>query len=422
MKILIVALNYAPELTGIGKYVGEMATWAAARGDEVVVVTAPPYYPAWEVHPGYSGWQYHREVRDGVSVRRCPLWVPTRQNAWRRIVHLLTFAVSSAPVILWEALRRRPDLVFVVEPPLFCAPMALLAARLSGARAWLHVQDFEVDAAFQMGLMDGRLPRRLIGSFESRLMRGFDRVSTISQRMLAQLAAKKVANARTYLFPNWVDVGQIRPDVSPEALRAELGLDPAARVLLYSGTMGQKHGLEILIDAAARLQHRTDLVVLMCGDGPVRAELEARARGLSNVRFTGLQPQARLNELLNLADVHLLPQRADAEDLVMPSKLTAMMASGRPVVTTARAGTELASVVERCGVVVPPADVAALVEGLLRLVDDRALHDRLGEAARRLAIESFDQDAVLSRALGAESVRALAGEAAPAPATKSPPP
>ena len=59
-----------------------------------------------------------------------------------------------------------------------------------------------------------------------------------------------------------------------------------------------------------------------------------------------LQPADRLNELLNLADIHLLPQRADAADLVMPSKLTGMMASGRAVLATASPGTQLATVID----------------------------------------------------------------------------
>ena len=49
MRILIHGINFSPELTGIGKYSGEMAEWLVAQGHEVRVVTAPPYYPEWRV-------------------------------------------------------------------------------------------------------------------------------------------------------------------------------------------------------------------------------------------------------------------------------------------------------------------------------------------------------------------------------------
>ncbi len=83
MKILIYGINYVPELTGIGKYSGEMAEWLAENGHEVRVVTAPPYYPEWRVAPGYSAWRYSRETRAGVSIWRTPLWVPHEPEVWR---------------------------------------------------------------------------------------------------------------------------------------------------------------------------------------------------------------------------------------------------------------------------------------------------------------------------------------------------
>jgi len=104
-----------------------------------------------------------------------------------------------------------------------------------------------------------------------------------------------------------------------------------------------------------------------------------------------------LNELLNLADIHLLPQRADAADLVMPSKLTGMLASGRPVLATAHAGTELAGVVAGCGVVVEPGNVQAFVDALRQLAEDGELRDCLGKAARRYAEDNLSKESVLSR-------------------------
>jgi colanic acid biosynthesis glycosyl transferase WcaI len=98
-----------------------------------------------------------------------------------------------------------------IEPPFVGAPAAWLAARLTGAAAWLHVQDFEIDTAFELGLLRSARLRRLVLRAESLLMRGFDKVTTISDRMRARLRTKGVAPARAQLFPNWVDLNRIRP-------------------------------------------------------------------------------------------------------------------------------------------------------------------------------------------------------------------
>ncbi|RYF49209.1 MAG: colanic acid biosynthesis glycosyltransferase WcaI, partial [Comamonadaceae bacterium] len=344
MKILIYGINFAPELTGIGKYSAEMADWLRQQGHDVRVVTAPPYYPQWAVHTGYHAGRYSRESWRDIPLLRCPLWVPSRPSGVKRMVHLMSFALSSVPGLIAQW-RWKPDVVWLTEPPLFCAPAALAFCRLRGSRSWLHIQDYEVDAAFALGLLKSPGLQKVVLGCERWLLRRFDRVSTISERMLDRARDKGVSAERLLSLPNWVDISAIRPleDVSP--FRAELGIPDDAIVALYSGNMGGKQGLEVLADTAARLRREPTIHFVLCGNGPAREDLVHRCADLPNVHFIDLQPLERLNELLGLADIHLLPQRADAADLVMPSKLTGMLSSGRPVIATAHADTELGKVV-----------------------------------------------------------------------------
>jgi len=103
VRILIYGLNYAPELTGIGKYTGEMSSWLAARGHDVHVVTAPPYYPAWKIRDDYRGKLYRTEKVPGEPiVYRTPLYVPAKPTGVKRMVHLFSFMLGSRPVMLRE--------------------------------------------------------------------------------------------------------------------------------------------------------------------------------------------------------------------------------------------------------------------------------------------------------------------------------
>jgi len=411
MKILIYGINFSPELTGIGKYTGEMAAWLVSHGHEVRVVTAPPYYPAWAVSAGYSARTWSTENTVGVDVWRCPLWVPSKPGGISRLLHLASFALSSLPV-MFRQMFWRPDVVWVVEPALFCAPCACVVARLSGAKAWLHIQDFEVDAAFGLGLLRGKSIRALVERCERWLMRQFDVVSTISSRMMDLLLAKGVPARHTFLAPNWVDIAAISPKtqyVGVNPYRVLLGLPTDCVVALYSGNMGGKQGLEILAEVAslhasgpAKSDSRT-LVFVFCGDGAGKPALQLACAGLANVHFLPLQPMGRLNDLLAMADIHLLPQRADAADLVMPSKLTGMLASGKPVVATAHADTELARVVAgsgpdtQCGLVVQPENATAMLAAIEVLLNDESLRNRLGATARAYAEQHLHIDMVLAK-------------------------
>jgi colanic acid biosynthesis glycosyl transferase WcaI len=394
MRVLIYGINFSPELTGIGKYTGEMAAWLAQAGHEVRVVTAPPYYPDWKVNENYRSSRYGHEIWNEVRVWRAPLWVPARPSGTKRLLHLASFALSSLPLMVLQLLWK-PDVVWVVEPPLFCAPTALCLARLTGARAWLHVQDYEVDAAFSLGLLRGGFARRLVTGLERWLMRRFDKVSSISESMLARASEKGVEADRLAYFPNWIDLARIYPIAAPSSYRAALGIAADTVVALYSGNMGAKQGLETMAEAARLLSDSTTLLFVFCGNGAGKADLERLTKGLTNVRFLNLQPVERLNDLLGLADIHLLPQRADAADLVMPSKLTGMLASGRAVVATASDDTELGRVVRGCGLVTAPGDAVAFAGAIRTLANDTTHRKALGLAGRRNAEIRFNINSIL---------------------------
>jgi colanic acid biosynthesis glycosyl transferase WcaI len=264
----------------------------------------------------------------------------------------------------------------------------------------LHIQDFEVDLAFRMELLKGKLLQRLILRLEREVLRRFDNVSSISGRMVERLLEKGVPRDRVRYFPNWVDVGHISPGAASGGYRAQLGIAADAIVVLYSGTMGGKQGLMVIPAAASLLASRKDIVFVVCGDGVMKPRVEAASADLPNVRFLPLQPFDRLGDLLCTADIHLLPQGRRAEDLVLPSKLSGMLASGRPVISTCLAGSELDAIVSTCGLVVPPQDSAALAEGIRRLADDAELRSTLGRRARAYAEANFEKDTILSRIFG----------------------
>jgi colanic acid biosynthesis glycosyl transferase WcaI len=400
MKILIHGINYAPEIVGTGKYTGELGPWLAARGHEVRVVTAPPYYPAWRVEHGYSARQYRCERIAGVDVWRCPVWVPDKPSAFKRLLHLASFAACSSPVMLRQALWR-PDAVVLIEPTLFCAPAAWLTARLCAASGWLHIQDLELDAARGLGMLNTEYVRRAVYGVERLLLRGAQRVSTITEPMRRRVVEKGVSESRTWLLPNWSDIEFVRPMRRDNEVRREFGAGPDDVLVLYAGNMGEKQGLHLILDAADQLKEQRYIKFAMVGTGSTRDELEKAAisRGLTNVRFYPAHPLEQLPLMLAAGDVHLVVQRREAADLVMPSKLTNILAAGRPSVATADPGTALHTVLSDydCGITTTPGDVEELIAGIVELAKNAKMRERLGHNARRYAESHLDKEKILTQ-------------------------
>lgn len=403
MNILGYSLNYAPESTGTGKYTGEMATWLACCDHGIEVICGLPHYPQWQLDPAYSNRRSCMESIHGVHVERASHFVPARDSlgAKARIRLETSFTLSAARYWLPRLVRqRKPDVVIAVMPPMQIGLWPLLYHWLRRVPWVLHVQDLQVDAAVRLNMLKrGWLVRWLYWG-EGFLLRHATRVSTITEAMRARIIAKGVPAERVWLCPNWADIAGIRPGPRDNAFRRSLGMGAGELLVLYAGNMGEKQGLETVLEAAAACRSDGRIQFVMVGDGAAKPRLErqAEALGLTNLRFLPLQPLEKLNDMLAAGDIHLVVQKREAADLVMPSKLTNILAAGRACVATAEAGTALHEVVagHDTGLVVPPGHAEALAQAIRVLADDVARRERCGLHARAYAEQYLDKDRILS--------------------------
>src|ERR1700683_2193677 len=380
-KILIHGINYAPELIGVGRYTRDLAEYLVRRGHPVEVITAPPHYPGWWVRPPYRAYMYSSEQLNGVTVRRCPLLLHRSGKGIWRFLAPLTFALTAAPLAAWRILRSRPDVVVCVEPTLFSAPVAALAAKIVGARTVLHVHDLEVDAAFAVNHLRGSLFKRLALAVERVILRRFDALVTISDKMRERLMQKQVPADRVAIIRNWADLSQIRFLGGPNPFRDELGPSQSDFVVLYSGQIGAKQALHFVFAAAEKLQAIKELHFVIAGDGSLKAQFVERYGNMPNIHFLPLQPEDRLCELLNLANLHILPQDGAAADLVLPSKVGALLASLRAILVQANEGTELYQMLKDVVKIIPPGDVETLAATITQAQRTKLDVSRYGEIA-----------------------------------------
>jgi colanic acid biosynthesis glycosyl transferase WcaI len=396
LRILLAGINYRPEVTGIAPYNTQLAEHLVGQGNAVTVLTSPPWYPQWKIDAAYDRRRpFSVERIDGVKVIRSPLVLPgRRQTAPRRIVFDSSFAAAS---LLASLGAGGADVVVCVSPPLQLGATSWLIARTRGARLITHLQDIVPDAAVSTGMMRAGRAVAMSRRLERFVYRHSDFVTVISGGFRDNLLAKGVPAGKVSVLPNWIDASSF--DVTPDpAVRTTLGAPDGEMLVLHTGNMGAKQGLEVVVDAAAQLGEE-NIAITLIGDGQSRASLEERAaRGANrHLKFLGLQEN--LPATLAAADVLVLSQRAQVTDSAAPSKLLSYMASGKPIVATVNESSEAAHLIReaQCGVVVPPERPDRLAEALRDLQRHPEVHAALGAAGRRHVSAHFDRAAILDR-------------------------
>ena len=396
MKIIIYGINYAPEEVGIGKYTTELAEWLSSRGNQIKVITACSYYPNWSVKKN----KYFQERINYVDVQRCPLWVPQKPSGIKRLIHLASFVLTSLP-ILFLLKRYKADLIITIAPALFCAPVSILFKIINKrTKNWIHIQDFELDAAFELGILKGKYLRKMLLYLEKKILDSFDRISTISKSMYDFAVSKNLDRRKLILFPNWVDtkfiVNQKSEIKEDNPYLKELNIKENSIVVMYSGTMGEKQGLDILPKIIKHFESCSKIYWLFAGEGPMKEFLKEKLSNFTNVKILPLQPKERFNDWINLADIHLLPQRRGADGLVLPSKVLAMLASGKPFISSAHKYSDLGKIANIAGKRVEPENVNDFILAIEELARDKFLRSELGEKGRKIAKSFFEKEQILS--------------------------
>lgn len=392
--LLLVSTNYAPEHAGIGPYSTGIAEHRAAAGDRVEVLAGMPHYPAWRVDPAYRGAWWRTERVGGVTVHRRRHTVPARQTAVRRALYEGSFLLHGG----LTAPRGRFDVVISQMPGLAGGVIGARIARRAGVPHVVVVQDLMGAAAEQSGIAGGGRVAGLAGGVEARVLRSAAVVGVVHETFRERVEAMGVPAGRIRVVPNWSHIA--RPSADRAATRARLGWRADEAVLLHSGNMGLKQGLEVLVETARLAGGGADrLRVVLLGDGNQRAGLEEAGRGLARLEFVDPVGEAEFPDVLAAADVLAVTQRASVLDMSIPSKLTSYFAAGRPVVASVAAGGGTAEEVRRsgAGVLVAPEDPAALLAAVRGLTGDPRAAAALGEAGPAYVHAHLSEEAGLAR-------------------------
>lgn len=396
-RIALICQYSPPEVAPIGFMISELGHDLVKAGHQVTIFTGYPNHPVGMVFPGYNcQFKGQNEIRsDGVLVRRNWLYISTSKSVFARVLNYVSFTCTT----LFSAIFRRHDIYLIVSPPLTNIFIGFIL-RLAGRRYVLNVQDIYPDAAVATGVLRSRLVIDVLYLLERLAYRMADRVTVISNGFVRNLLAKGVSREKITLIPNWIDSDEISPQSQDNEFSRQHGLNNRF-VVLYSGTIGLVSGAEVVLDMAGSLASDEDVLVMMVGEGVVKARIEDAAvmRGLKNMRFAPFQPRGILSSVLSSASVGLVTLLPGHGGNSVPSKILGYLAAGRPVIVSVDPGSDTWEFIQdaQCGLCVPPGDPVALAGAVRTLRDDPILADRLGANGRTYLVENLHRRVITAK-------------------------
>jgi colanic acid biosynthesis glycosyl transferase WcaI len=400
MRFLLIGLNYLPESTSIGPYTADLAEHLQSSGHQVQVLTGFPLAPQWRIWDGYRGRWFMRESINGVPVCRTYLYVPAQPGkALKRILSDMSFAISA---LLGGLAADGCDVIVAISPPLQLGVTAWCLSLLRRAALFVHIKDLVPDAAIAVGLLrEKSLPVRIAHALESFVYGRAQGIGVICDGFARNLVNKGVPSKKVTVLPDYIDLDFMRPCERNSSFRQQQGIQGGDFLVMYSGSVALKQGLETFVETAAKFSRDEGVVFYLVGEGPYLEALRTKAQQLQApaLRFLPLQPREVLPAQLSAADALVITQKRAVTDVVFPGKLLYYMAAGRPIVAAVSPESETGRFVSGrdVGLVVPPEDPDALAQAIRRLQKNPHEADRLGRNGRKVVQEQFDRNAVLKR-------------------------
>ena len=396
--IVVLCPHFAPDTAPTGEVMTRIVEEFVAVGEKVHVVTSLPWYREHAIETGWTGKLVRREKTPwGSIIRVHPFPGKSKSNLLRRALGFAVFSlIAGVCTVFAGGVFHRPRAIVSMSPPLTLGLTGWLASRIRFCPSIFNIQDVFPDAAIETGAITNTRIIAVARWMEKVSYHRSDVVVVLSDDLKANVVAKVASKHahKVVVIPNFVDAERIQPMNRLTKYRTELGIGDEV-VVMYAGNVGYSQSLDMLISTAQQLPNVTFVIN---GDGSARAELEASATGVPNMKFSGYQPRDRVAEVLASGDIHVVPLRAGLGAVSVPSKTYSILAAARPVVAAIDAGTEVTRILAQsgAGLCVEPDSPEQFADAIRSLVNDREDGVKRGLAGRKW-VETHVSPTVVAR-------------------------
>ena len=405
LNIWVICQYYRPEPGAPSTRLSGMARSWKEMGANPVILTGIPNHPDGVLKPEYIGKDpYLSEMIDGIPVFRHWLYVAPNKGKFPRLFNMTSFA--------WSVLRKNwsrpeqrglptPDVIMASSPSFFCVFSAWLLARRHGAKFIFEVRDLWPAIFVQMGILSPGLIYNILEKMEMFLYRRADAIVTVTRSFTRQITQRGgydrrfAADKFTTIFNGVSDADYamaIRPRASggTSQLRAQLGISPLTKVVLYIGNHGEAQALSQIVDAARLLVKCTDVTFLFVGQGADKEKLQSYARGVPNVQFLPAVGPSEVWPYYCMADINIVCLKNIPDfEMFIPSKMFEIMAAESCAVAGLRGeGAEIMNE-SGCAMVVGSEEPEQMAEAISTLLDDPERREIMAKSGREYVAKTF---------------------------------
>lgn len=398
MKLLILSQYYPPEIGAPQNRLHELAVRLKSEGVEVNVLTAMPNYPKMEIFDKYKDGSIREEEIDGVKVYRSKIYVSKSKSILPRLLNYFSFVWSS----YWRGRKlNHYDFLMVESPPLFLGYSAMRLSKRLKAKLIFNVSDLWPESAEKMGIVNNKHLLGLAYRLEKKCYKRAQLVTGQTQGIVENIM-NRYPETNAYWLPNGVDIDFYQPEkVESGNFRERAGLQPTDIVFFYGGILGHAQGLNIVLQAAKRVEKYEHIKIVLQGAGPEKEELLALKEKLklSNVVFMPPVEKAQMPSILKEVDVALVPLRKlDIFQGAIPSKIFEALAMKKPLLLGVDGEARTHFIENACaGRYFEPENVDDLVKNLIQMSSNKSELLEMGERARLYVSENFNRDNIAQK-------------------------
>ena len=386
VRILLLNLYYPPDTSATAK-MAQIVVDALSAAHEVTVVCGRPSYEPTERRV-WRLWQTETAsgafTADRVKIIRVGSTDYSRAQMGRRVLNYLSYVLLSVP----RAMFVPCDTVLGMTDPPFEGIVAAFVALLKGKPFVYNIRDLYPDMAVGGSIIGAGLMARVWERLHRWALRRATRVVVLGEDMSARIVSKGVKAERIAVVRDGAEIGEARPEAAVDAEVVHAIRGDFRFVLLHAGNLGFYGAWETLVVAARKLADE-GVGLVFVGEGAQRGQVEAAAAGCENVRFLPFFATSKIASVLAAPDAHIVTIKCGLQGVIVPSKMYAILAAGKPIVAVAPRETDVATIGKKRGFAVwgDPADPEQVACVVRQMLCDGNQIRQMGEAARAAASE-----------------------------------
>ena len=399
-RILIYSLVFSPDGVSTAYLYNDLALGFQKRGYEVCVLTTTPHFNLIEgalnkqpLQKRFLGLFYQSDF-NGIKVFHIPL-----KKHKSTLLRMLSFIYWHKMSFFVGLFLKRPDVILTPSPPLTSGFLAVILAKLKGAKTIYNVQEIYPDLLINLGHLKNTFLINFLKRLERFIYNSSNAVTTIDKQFYNTIKPRIKQEINLHIIPNFVDTDLYVTESSMK-LPAEFVSEPGFTNMLYAGNIGLAQEWDLVLNLAKEIKNKS-ITIWIIGEGIKKEYLKSQIEKyeLSNIELLPYQDRKYMPAINLFADFHFIAMDKSMENEGFPSKVYSIMASGRPMVVVSSENTPIVNFLKETetALLVTDHSLSGFKNAVLKLTSKKGLRNSFGENGRKIIERKYTKQLVINR-------------------------